>query len=631
MSDTSVSSRVLYTAQPGQTTFPIPFPFSALADIRVSVGDVAVDAVALAGVEANPGFSAGSVTIPAQLAGAQVLVFRQTVPVRMVDFPFPSRVLDIRALNGDLDRLYYLAQEGVEQTNRALAQIRIIGQALDTLREQTAATDAALEARIDGVEDASVDRDLSLERQVSEAKSAVAGVSARVDSLQLTGGVRDIPFTPRECGADTSGASDAVGAFETAVLATGSLSPGKGAVTVRVTAGTYSLSRQPKTLGRHVTWRLDDGATILPDPGILPGRVVTPYLTAMQGTFGWEDNMSSAAIFANSHKWRVPVGYDKFNRDFLGDVHSRDHVAFYIDSQPPYVQPDVEVSGFTETSFSPVPPVDIERLRVGMGVDTTHSPQGYSALITGWSPDGTRVEVDRWSLAPTANQAIPGSNAPGIVPPPSGDVRLNPMTKIWGQNTNVFALTFNPQVRQFCGYELGTWVTHPHVNPDDDKEYRGFDSVAFRELVRDAFVARGNHRYGFRVTEALDAGFVCENAATAQFGTGYMGPRDPAVAFLTRGTGSAFRGVDPATEQAYVEIDHQGDGGGRIQLGQPAAPFGSIRIGPHQVIGPREIWVGGVNGTGSTATFDADSAGPEQVRQAVASIIRALKAHGLIG
>jgi len=631
MPDSSAPSRVTYTAQQGQTTFPVAFPFSALSDVRVIVGEVPVEPVALSGIEANPGFSGGTVTIPAQPAGALVLVFRQTVPVRMVDFPFPSRVLDIRALNGDLDRLYYLAQEGVEQTNRALAQIRVIGLALDTLREQTAATDAALEARIDGVEGASVERDLSLERQVNEAKQLVAGVEAQVNSLQLTGGVRDVPPTPRECGADPTGVADAVGAFETAVLASGAQSPGKGPVTVRVTGGTYNLSRAPKTLGRHVTWRLDDGAIILPDPGILPGRVVTPSFTAMQGTFGWEDNMVSAGVFANSHKWRVPVGYDKFNRDFLGDVHSRDHVAFYIDSQPPYVQPDVEVSAYTATSFSPVPPVDVERLRVGMGVDTTHSPQGYSALITGWSPDGTRVEVDRWSLAPTKNQATPGSNAPGIVPPTGGAVRLNPMTKIWGQNTNVFALTFNPNVREFCGYELGTWVTHPHVNPDDDKEYRGFDSVSFRELVRDAFVARGNHRYGFRVTEAMDAGFVVENAATAQFGTGYMGPRDPAVAFLTRGNGSAFRGVDPVTEQAYVEIDHQGDGGGRIQLGQPAAPFGSIRIGPHQVVGPREIWVGGVNGTGSTATFDADAAGPEQVRQAVASIIRALKAHGLIG
>ena len=100
------NARIAYTAAAGQTLFPVPFPFFGASDLLVySGGILATSGYGVTGAVVDGGFSSGQVAFGvAPGAGVQVVIRRRVAPVRATDFPYPSRILDLQALNTDLDR-----------------------------------------------------------------------------------------------------------------------------------------------------------------------------------------------------------------------------------------------------------------------------------------------------------------------------------------------------------------------------------------------------------------------------------------------------------------------------------------------------------------------------------------------
>lgn len=121
-----------YETPSAQSVFAVPFPFFAPTDIRVWVGGVEavrVDApdspgssaeFSIVGAPQDGGFSSGTVTLGAPVQGVVVVVVRDTPLERLSDFPYPSDVLNIRTLNGELDKIWATLQQERAASNRAV-------------------------------------------------------------------------------------------------------------------------------------------------------------------------------------------------------------------------------------------------------------------------------------------------------------------------------------------------------------------------------------------------------------------------------------------------------------------------------------------------------------------------------
>lgn len=91
--------------------FPIPFPFFAASDIRVALDGEETAGFAVSGTLAEGGFSSGSFELAAAVSNTLVTVWRDIDPTRVTDFPYPSRLVDIGALNTEFDRGTALHQD----------------------------------------------------------------------------------------------------------------------------------------------------------------------------------------------------------------------------------------------------------------------------------------------------------------------------------------------------------------------------------------------------------------------------------------------------------------------------------------------------------------------------------------
>lgn len=111
-----------YLAASGQTDFPIPFPFFSNADILVYLdGTQLLSGFSVFGVALDGGFQYGSVVFSAPPpAGSQVFVRRRIAHTRIVDYVYPSRTLDIQAVNTELDRLTAMFADQRSDLDRTL-------------------------------------------------------------------------------------------------------------------------------------------------------------------------------------------------------------------------------------------------------------------------------------------------------------------------------------------------------------------------------------------------------------------------------------------------------------------------------------------------------------------------------
>ncbi len=127
-----IEPRILYSVgTTAQSTFQIPFEFTAFKDIRVWVDGVEANYTtspttstefSVAGNAVDGGYDGGSITLGAAITNATVVIVADIAIERTTDFPYPSSVLNIKALNTELDRLTAIARQLESQIARAIRQ-----------------------------------------------------------------------------------------------------------------------------------------------------------------------------------------------------------------------------------------------------------------------------------------------------------------------------------------------------------------------------------------------------------------------------------------------------------------------------------------------------------------------------
>jgi len=121
-------SAVAYIAAAGQRAFPVPFSFFEGANLEVYAGDgLAAEPYVVTGTPGpdgaplDGGFNSGTVTFSVgRTAGERIFIRRSIQIERLTDFPYPSRTLDVRALNTEFDRVYAILQDRDRDLDRAL-------------------------------------------------------------------------------------------------------------------------------------------------------------------------------------------------------------------------------------------------------------------------------------------------------------------------------------------------------------------------------------------------------------------------------------------------------------------------------------------------------------------------------
>lgn len=108
-----IPQRRSYVANGIETQFAVPFPFFSYAEIQVFLnGTKMMGGYIVGGQPEEDGYSSGGVLLSAAPpAGTVVVVLREVSVSRETDFPYPAQILDIRALNRDLDRAVAFGQD----------------------------------------------------------------------------------------------------------------------------------------------------------------------------------------------------------------------------------------------------------------------------------------------------------------------------------------------------------------------------------------------------------------------------------------------------------------------------------------------------------------------------------------
>lgn len=318
-----------------------------------------------------------------------------------------------------------------------------------------------------------------------------------------------------------------------------------------VPAGKWTLGSLVNTGGRNIVWVLDAGAFIT-DYANLNGKIERGGQRVSGITNGLYDYGSTFSVITGSQGevGAQIMGYSSASQ--LGTFNSRDSVSFYGSNTGLPAVVSITAANYTATTIVPTTPLTANQmalLRVGMIIDTAHSPTKYSGFITGWDTvGGTFITVSGWYLSPG-----PGTPAtPTSVGTPGASV--GPNTKIWGINYNV-TLTPTSAATASSGFELGTINNQAApASPGTTPICWGYDSVNLGTFKCDAaFIARNSWFYGF-YSRGQDTGFRYDSGN----GIGLM---------YAAGTGSVVKATDSlgnttvditnAAAQPAIELGNQ--------------------------------------------------------------------------
>lgn len=122
--------RVVYAVGSTPTqAFAVPFALPDAASLRVLInGEPATRSdspttaleFSFSGTAMDGGYESGTVTLGATITDATVILLRD-IPIRRdTDYPYPSQVLDIRTLNGELDRIVMVLQQQARDIGRSV-------------------------------------------------------------------------------------------------------------------------------------------------------------------------------------------------------------------------------------------------------------------------------------------------------------------------------------------------------------------------------------------------------------------------------------------------------------------------------------------------------------------------------
>lgn len=343
-----------------------------------------------------------------------------------------------------------------------------------------------------------------------------AGTGAVTRTMQDK--VREV-FSVKDFGAVGNGTTDDTAAFSAAAKAAiGTICLSNAwdvsyplRVIVDVPAGSYLLSSLIDTGGHEVVWHCDHGAEFLPLPqtGLsrLNGRLVRDGIHYSSYQFGIKDPATTLSIKGNPLEWHDEGAYvNAFTYPYqLADVAARDACTLVVDNRNMSATADVASANYSATTFLPASPLSadtLKKLRIGMVIDTKHTPTKYSGFITGWASNGTSVTVSGWFAT--------GNQASGQVPSNGTGAWINIMTKIFAQNSLVW-LDADPsntgKAKEAAGFELDIHNNKGTPGGADVDYAWGFDCVSAGTYpATAAYLSRGRFNVAYHALGSAGSG-----------------------------------------------------------------------------------------------------------------------------
>lgn len=322
---------------------------------------------------------------------------------------------------------------------------------------------------------------------------------------------------------------------------------------VWVPEGIYHLTDDVDCGGKNITWRCDDGARFTANSvQYLVGKIARRSRVSNAHPSGILDGLSGTSIVTGGGRADEPAQvFGITSPEQLAMIPTVDGVGSYSEFRSVALT-HRSAATFTANTAILATAAPVKRLRVGMVVQTTHSPW-CRGLLTGWSEDGLTLDVLDWRSEGTTDVVTPSNGG-------SPEVLVNVIHKGWGFNTNVI-LTGDGYADQGSGIEVGiinTVATPASAEATVGRTW-GNDVVNLSgEKFCMGFIARGAGFEGFRAA-GQDIGF---NAA-AFASLGYAAPP---VGFNYDGSAVAFR---QRTAAGVIQFQV---GNGVIDLGNQAVP-----------------------------------------------------------
>lgn len=281
---------------------------------------------------------------------------------------------------------------------------------------------------------------------------------------------------------------------------------------VYVPDGTYLISSLVDTGGRAITWVATGGASFSNSDN-LNGRLFRPGIRNNVGEHqGTLDHASSFSVSGNRGMEAPAQILGVTAPDQLAVYTDRDSVGFHAENFAPNLLASTGNCTFNSTGLvlpSPLSAVQVKKLRVGMIIDTKHTPTKYTGVITGWSQDGLTITVEGWYLADGVN-----SSHSKVTPPSGVGVNINPFTKVWAMNANVF-MDANSHAIAAAAMELGVSNNKFDYDPVTDTWHTWcYDAITLgSKRCETAYMQRGYFYKGYESRGATGYNYTARNSS----------------------------------------------------------------------------------------------------------------------
>jgi hypothetical protein len=282
-----------------------------------------------------------------------------------------------------------------------------------------------------------------------------------------------------------------------------------------------------------------------------------PPINFACNTFGYEWTAVCNSSIANAPANFPPQVSGGITGPALATNPGRDSVATFNYNTNPAPVVTVSSANYTATTLVPSSDISVANLKVGMIIDTLHSPK-YSGNVESWAPDGSSITVNGWWQQ--------GNTASGQVPANGIGAYVGVILGIWAENSVVdLEANGSGSASAEAGHEIdviNNLATYVHnENPAlDYPQATGITSVGAGTYQNgNAFLQTGNFYYGFNSHGAGQAGF----AVTSN------GGQNPLYGFTYNVTnGMPFRAYDPSTGNPYFQV---AGATGNLSLGEGTA------------------------------------------------------------
>ncbi|NUB13814.1 hypothetical protein GAY28_14565 [Azospirillum brasilense] len=300
---------------------------------------------------------------------------------------------------------------------------------------------------------------------------------------------------------------------------------------VYVPPGTYNLASRVDTGGAVVVWLASSGAKFI-NPENLNGYLCRDGKRVNAFTHGTLDEAGGFSVSVGRELERTAGILGLTSPDQIGAYPDRDSVALYADATAPAPTLTLASASYTATTVVPATPLsadDLKLLRVGMVIDTAHSPK-YSGVVTDWAANGTSITVASWHNSSSTTGGTPSGTAAAYV---------NPITKIWSVNSNTFLFSTSHADRSM-GYELGVYNNKAQYDGVTGPDAGGFDCVSLGTYRgRAAYRQRGPFWVGFESRDAAGSGFRVRDGSVQNPAYGFVSEQTSGLPFAIRPGGAA--------------------------------------------------------------------------------------------